>query len=47
MPDIEDLPEGVMELEFKTRYQDLDSKKFRIVEDEIERRLLRCKVYVP
>ena len=47
MPNIEDLPEGIMELEFKHRYQDLDSKNYRIIEDEIERRLSRCKVYSP
>ena len=45
MPNIEDLPEGIMELEFKHRYQDLDSKKFKIIEDEIEHRLSNCKVY--
>jgi len=45
MPDIEDLPEGIMELEFKHRYRDLDSNKFKMVEDEIENRLSRCKVY--
>jgi hypothetical protein len=47
MPEIVDLPEGIMELEFKHRYQDLDSKNYRIIEDEIERRLSRCKVYSP
>ena len=47
MPNIEDLPEGIMELEFKHRYQDLDSKNYRIIEDEIEHRLSRCKVYSP
>jgi hypothetical protein len=45
MPDIEDLPEGIMELEFKHRYRDLDSENYRIIEDEIEHRLSRCKVY--
>ncbi len=45
MPDIEDLPKGIMELEFKHRYRDLDSNKFKMVEDEIENRLSRCKVY--
>jgi hypothetical protein len=47
MPDIDDLPEGIMELEFKQRYRDLDSKNYRIVDDEIERRLSRCKIYRP
>ena len=45
MPDIEDLPEGIMELEFKHRYRDLDSKNYRIIEDEIEHRLSLCKMY--
>jgi hypothetical protein len=45
MPGIKDLPEGIMELEFKHRYQDLDSKNYRMIEDEIEQRLSRCKVY--
>ena len=47
MPDIDDLPEGIMELEFKQRFRDLDSKSYRIVEDEIERRLYRCTIYRP
>ncbi|MCG6900824.1 MAG: hypothetical protein LJE75_12615 [Gammaproteobacteria bacterium] len=47
MPSIKDLPEGIMELEFKHRYQDLDSKNYRMIEDEIELRLSRCKVYRP
>jgi hypothetical protein len=47
MPSIKDLPEGIMELEFKHRYQDLDSKKYRMIEDEIDHRLSRCKVYSP
>jgi hypothetical protein len=45
MPNIEDLPEGIMELEFKHRYQDLDSENYRILEDEIDYRLSRCRVY--
>jgi hypothetical protein len=47
MPSIENLPEGIMELEFKHRYRDLDSENYRIIEDEIESRLSRCKVYSP
>jgi hypothetical protein len=47
MPDIDDLPEGIMELEFKHRFRDLDSSNYRIVEAEIERRLSRCRVYSP
>lgn len=45
MPDIDDLPEGIMELEFRHRYRDLDSQAYRLVEDEIERRLSRCSLY--
>jgi len=45
MPSTENLPEGIMELEFKQRYRDLDSKNYRIIEAEIEHRLSRCKVY--
>ena len=47
MPGIDALPEGIMELEFKRRYRDLDSKNYKLVEDEIERRLSRCKIYRP
>ena len=47
MPDIDELPEGIMELEFKQRYRDLDSREYRLVDDEISRRLSRCKVYMP
>ena len=47
MPAIDDLPEGIMELEFKHRYRDPDSENYRMVEDEIERRLSRCRVYNP
>ena len=47
MPDIDALPEGIMELEFKVRYRDLDSKSYKLVEDEIERRLSRCMIYRP
>jgi hypothetical protein len=47
MPEINDLPEGVMELEFKRRYRDLDSKRYRIIEAEIEQRLSRCRIYRP
>ena len=47
MPNIEVLSEGIMELEFKHRYRDLDSKNYKIIEDEIGRRLSGCKVYSP
>ncbi|MFK8049832.1 MAG: hypothetical protein AB8B81_15505 [Halioglobus sp.] len=45
MPDITNLPEGLLELEFKSRYQDLDSRDYAVVDAEIERRISACKVY--
>ena len=47
MPSIENLPPGIMELEFKRKYRDLDSLKYRMVDDEIEKRILRCRIYQP
>lgn len=45
MPRIDNLPEGIQELEFKNRYKDLDSENYRMVEDEIARRIAACQVY--
>lgn len=45
MPDINHLPEGLLELEFKSRYQDLDSRDYSLVNDEIERRISACSLY--
>ena len=39
MPGFTHLPEGLMELEFKSRYEDLDSATYALVEEEIERRI--------
>lgn len=47
MPAIDNLPPSIMELEFKQRYQDLDSEEYGLVDDEIERRIQRCPVYQP
>lgn len=47
MPAIDGLPPSIMELEFKQRYQDLDSEEYGLVDDEIERRIQRCPVYQP
>lgn len=47
MPAIDDLPPSIMELEFKQRYRDLDSEKYRMVDNEIEKRILRCRIYQP
>ena len=45
MPRVDHLPEGIMELEFKKKYKDLDSATYRIVDEEIERRIVACRVY--
>ncbi len=45
MPGYDDLPEGLMELEFKSRYEDLDSAAYALVNSEIERRLDSCTIY--
>ncbi|MDY6972534.1 MAG: hypothetical protein SV775_09420 [Thermodesulfobacteriota bacterium] len=45
MPRVDSLPEGIMELEFKSRYRDLDSAAYRMVDDEISRRIAECSIY--
>jgi len=45
MPRVDRLPEGIMELEFKRRYQDLDSAAYRLVKEEVERRVAACRIY--
>ncbi len=45
MPSIDSLPEGIMALEFKKRYTDLDSKSYSLVNDEISKRISRCQVF--
>jgi hypothetical protein len=45
MPDINNLPEGLLELEFKSLYEDLDSRDYTLVNDEIQRRIDACSVY--
>jgi hypothetical protein len=47
MPAIDNLPPSIMELEFKQRYQNLDSEKYALVDDEMERRIQHCPVYQP
>jgi hypothetical protein len=47
MPAIDNLPPSIMELAFKRKYRDLDSEKYQLVDDEIERRIQRCRVYQP
>ncbi|MFA5905226.1 MAG: hypothetical protein WC836_14930 [Desulfobacula sp.] len=45
IPLIDDLPEGIRKLEFKKRYNDLDSKSYAMVNDEIDKRIGDCTVY--
>lgn len=45
MPRIDNLPEGIMALQFKKRYSDFDSKAYTLVEDEITQRINACLVY--
>lgn len=45
MPAFDQLPEGLMELEFKSRYEDLDSASFDLVNREIQRRIGSCELY--
>lgn len=47
MPAIDELPPSLMELAFKQRYRDLDSEKYGLVDDEIERRIQLCRLYQP
>lgn len=45
MPPVDNLPEGIMELEFKRRFNDLDSREYALVEGEILQRIAGCKLY--
>lgn len=45
MPDIGGLPEGIREIEFRKRYNDLDSESYARVNAEIDRRIKDCPVY--
>lgn len=45
MPRIDRLPEGMQESEMRRRYGGADGSQSRRVQQEIERRLKRCKVY--
>ena len=47
MPGFTQLPEGLMELEFKSRYEDLDSATYALVEEEIERRIGSSAIHQP
>tara|TARA_R110001592_G_scaffold363393_1_gene687321 strand:- start:179848 stop:181035 length:1188 start_codon:yes stop_codon:yes gene_type:complete len=39
MPGFTELPESLMALEFKSRYEDLDSATYALIDEEIERRI--------
>ncbi len=45
MPQVDRLPEGMMEAEFQQRYQDVDSAAYRMVNEEIERRIAASRIY--
>ena len=45
MPSIKNLPEGIMELEFRRRYQDLDSEAYNMLNKEIKNRIASCHIY--
>ena len=45
MPSIDRLPEGIMKLEFKKKYTDLDSDSYAMVTHEINKRIRNCQVY--
>ena len=47
MPGFNHLPEGLMELEFKARYEDLDSATYALVDEEIERRISGSTIHQP
>lgn len=45
MPAIDRLPEGLMELEFKQRYSDLDDERYKQVKQEIDGRIEQLPIY--
>ena len=45
MPHIDRLPEGLQELEFRSRYEDLDTETYTLVQREIERRIGNLALY--
>ena len=47
MPGFDKLPEGLMELEFKHRYENLDSATYALVDSEIARRIGGCTIHRP
>jgi len=45
MPPIDQLPEGLMEMEFKQRYRDLDDVRYASVKQEVESRIGALPLY--
>lgn len=45
MPSIDALPEGMQDLEFRRRYEDLDTEAYGRVRDEVERRIMVLPLY--
>lgn len=45
MPLVDNLPEGIMALELKQQYDNLDSAAYRMINAEINRRLAECWLY--
>lgn len=45
MPRIDRLPEGLRELEFRSRYEDLDTETYTLMQAEIERRIGNLALY--
>ncbi len=45
MPPIDRLPEGLMEMEFKQRYRDLDDARYAQVKQEVESRIATLALY--
>jgi hypothetical protein len=45
MPRVDHLPEGIMEMEFRRVYEDVDSEAYGLMEEEIKRRLKECRLY--
>ena len=45
MPRIDQLPEGIMALEFKKQYTDFDSSTYTMIDKEISLRIKECRAY--
>lgn len=46
MPKTDHLPERIMELEFRKTYGDVDSETYRMVDEEISKRISECRAYL-